>query len=119
MITPASGYRIASVLVDGVSVGAVDTYNFTNVQAPHTISATFTLDVFTITASAGPNGTISPAGVTTVNRGGSQTYTITPDAGYMVQRVLVNGSYKGGMTSYTFTDVMWNSTISVSFMRIP
>jgi hypothetical protein len=118
-ITPAAGYRIASVLVDGASVGAVDTYNFTHVQAPHTISATFTLDVYTITATAGANGTISPAGVTTVNRGGSQTYTITPNAGYMVQRVLVNGAYKGGVTSYTFTDVTWNSTISVSFMRIP
>ena len=41
-ITPASGYQIGSVLVDGVSQGAISTYTFTNVTEPHTISATFT-----------------------------------------------------------------------------
>jgi hypothetical protein len=61
----------------------VSTYTFSSVAASHTISATFTLDVYTITATAGSNGTISPAGETTVNKGGSQTYTITPNPGYM------------------------------------
>ncbi|MHB8845023.1 MAG: InlB B-repeat-containing protein [Nitrospirota bacterium] len=117
-ITAAAGYRVAGVLVDGASVGAVSTYTFTNVQAPHTISATFTPDVFTITATAGANGTIAPAGATTLNRGGSQTYTITPAAGYKVRRVVVDGAYKGGMTSYTFTDVMANHAIDVSFMPL-
>jgi hypothetical protein len=117
-ITPVAGYRVASVLVDGASVEAATGYNFTNVQASHTISATFTPDVFTITATADVHGSISPVGVTTLNRGGSQTYTITPDPGYAVRRVVVDGQYKGGMTSYTFTDTISNHTINVYFMQI-
>ena len=62
-VTPDPGYHIADVLVDGVSVGAVSTsYTFTNVTANHTIAATFAIDTFTITASAGANGSISPSG---------------------------------------------------------
>ena len=61
-ITPAAGYHVADVLVDGVSVGAVTTYTFTNVTADHTIAASFAIDTITITASAGANGSIAPAG---------------------------------------------------------
>ena len=46
-------------------------YTFTNVTADHTIAATFAIDTFTITASAGANGSISPSGVQTVNYGAS------------------------------------------------
>ena len=90
-ITPDLGYHVADVLVDGVSVGAVTTYDFTNVTADHTISATFAIDTFTITASSGANGSVTPAGDTTVNYGGSQSYAITPDLGYHVADVLVDG----------------------------
>lgn len=117
-ITAAQSYRVAGVLVDGASAGAVSTYTFTNVQAPHTISASFTPDVFTITATAGSGGSISPAGTTTLARGAGKTYTITPDQGFKVRRVVVDGAYKGGMTTYTFTDVMANHSIDVSFMPL-
>ena len=70
---------MADVLVDGVSVGAVTSYTFTNVTANHTIAASFAIDTYTITASAGANGTISPSGHVTVNYGANQTFTITPD----------------------------------------
>ena len=53
---------MADVLVDGVSVGAVTSYTFTDVTADHTIEATFAINTYTITASAGANGTISPTG---------------------------------------------------------
>ncbi len=59
-ITPASCYQIADVLVDGVSVGAVTSYTFTNVQTAHTIAASFVQTTYTITASAGVGGSISP-----------------------------------------------------------
>ena len=52
-ITPDARYHVADVLVDGVSVGAVTSYTFTNVTANHTIAATFAIDTYTITASAG------------------------------------------------------------------
>ena len=76
-ITPDACYSIVDVLVDNVSQGPITTYTFTDVQAPHTISASFVINTFTITATAGSNGSISPAGVTTVNCGSGQSYTIT------------------------------------------
>src|SRR5437899_3108174 len=65
-------YNVADVLVDGVSVGAVTSYTFNSVAANQTIDASFTIDTYTITASAGANGAIAPPGVTTINYGGSQ-----------------------------------------------
>ena len=55
-ITADACYAIADVLVDGVSVGAVGTYTFTNVTMNHTISATFVQTTYTITATSGANG---------------------------------------------------------------
>ena len=114
-ITPSTGYHVADVLVDGVSVGAVTSYTFTNVTANHTIAASFAINTYTITASAGANGTISPAGAVTVNYGADQTFTITPSTGYHVADVLVDGVSVGAVTSYTFTNVTANHTIAASF----
>ena len=55
-ITPDANYHVADVLVDAASVGAVTSYTFTNVTANHTIAASFAIDTYTITASAGSNG---------------------------------------------------------------
>ena len=114
-ITPSTGYHVADVIVDGSSVGSVTSYTFTNVTSDHTISATFAVNTYTITASAGANGSISPSGVVGVNYGVSQTFTITPNAGYHVADVLVDGSSVGAVTSYTFTNVTSNHTISATF----
>ncbi|HWR73107.1 MAG TPA: fibronectin type III domain-containing protein, partial [Nitrospirota bacterium] len=183
-ITPNAGYMLSSVLVDGVSVGAVSIYTFTNVTTNHTISASFaaisygltvtktgsgtgtvsstpagiscgstcsatyaggtivtltaspdasstfggwtgtctgigacsvtlnaaktvsavfTLKTYTITATAGSGGTIAPAGALTVNHGSNGTFTITPNAGYMLSNVLVDGVSAGAVNTYTFT----------------
>jgi len=114
-ITANAGYRVADVLVDGVSVGAPGSYTFSNVQTDHTISVTFTLDVYTVAAAAEVNGSITPSGVTTVNKGDSLTYTITPNAGYEVQNVVVDGATKGAITSYTFANIAANHTINAYF----
>ena len=68
----------------------------------------------TITASAGANGSISPSGSVTVNHGSNRTFTISADANYHVQDVLVNGVSVGAVTSYTFTNVTQNHTIQAS-----
>jgi len=115
-ITPNAGYHVADVLVDGSSVGAVTSYIFTNVTADHTISATFAINTYTIEASAGANGSISPSGAVGVNYGSNQTFTITPNAGYHVADVLVDGISVGAVTSYTFTNVTSKHTISVTFV---
>jgi hypothetical protein len=115
-ITPASGYHVAGVTVDGTSVGAVTSYTFSNVTANHTIAATFAIDTFTMTASAGSNGSISPNGIASVNRGTSQTYTMTPASGYHVAGVTVDGTSVGAVTSYTFSNVTANHTIAATFV---
>jgi hypothetical protein len=70
---------------------------------------------FTITASAGSGGTISPSGSVQIACGGSQTFTITPSSGYQVNSILVDGTNMGALTTYTFSNVTANHTISASF----
>jgi len=70
---------------------------------------------YTITASAGPNGSISPSGSVTVNQGSNKSFTITPDTGYSINDVLVDGSSVGAVSSYTFTNITQNHTISATF----
>jgi len=117
-IIPAPGYRVADLLVDGASVDSLTSYTFYNVRAVHTISASFTLDVYTITASVTNwdysftvYGNIAPSGMITVNRGDSRTFTITPDVGYMVYSVVVDGVQEGGITSYTISNISANHSI--------
>ncbi len=118
-MTPTAGYRVQSVLVDGASVGSSSIYNFTNVTADHTISVSFEPDVFTISAIAYAGGSITPAGDTAVARGGSQTYTITPDPGYIVKYVVLDSTSLGAVTSYTVTNVKTNHTIKAYFKVAP
>jgi hypothetical protein len=113
-ITPAAGYRVEKVIVDGVTVGYGTTYTFTNVQANHNITATFVADGFTITAYAGSYGSISP-GTSPVSKGGSITFTITPNAGRSILKVLVDGVNQGAISEYTFTNVQNNRTIKAYF----
>jgi len=114
-IIPDTGYEVADVLVDSVSVGAVTSYTFESVAADATISATFALQTFTITATAGDNGSIEPSGEVVVDYGTDKTFTITADTGYEVADVLVNGTSAGKVTSYTFESVAADATISATF----
>ncbi len=181
------GYYIVNVLVDGVSVGEVASFNFVNVAANHSLTATFapieyTLAVsmigdgstvltpnqatyhygdqveltaipasgwrfsvwsgdltgslnpstividgnkavtaafvnnqYTISASASSRGSISPSGITIVDYGGSQAFTITPNEGYHIVNVLINGTNIGPVSSYVISGVTGDTTISASF----
>ena len=68
-----------------------------------------------ITASAGTGGSISPSGVTTICDGSDQTYTITADPCYSITDVIVDGVSQGPISTYTFTGVTTDHTISASF----
>ena len=114
-ITPDAGYSIADVTVDGASVGTVATYTFLPLTAAHTIGATFVANTYTITATAGNGGTITPAGATTVAYNADRTYTIAANTGYHVSDVFVDGVSVGAVTSYTFTGVTANHTIYAAF----
>ena len=115
-ITPAAGYDISDVKVDGKSIGAVSTYTFSAVTASHTISASFVEKAYTITASAGAGGSISPSGSKSVAYGGCQKYTVTPNTGYEIADVKVDGKSIGKVTSYTFSNVTSAHTITASFV---
>jgi len=70
---------------------------------------------YTIDASAGVGGTVNPAGLTPVPAGGEQTFTFTPDPGFVVADVTVDGASVGAVDSYTFNEVTGNHTLLVSF----
>lgn len=72
---------------------------------------------YTITASAGANGSISPSGAVSVEEGGSKTFTISPSSGYVIDTLKVDGMEVTATTSYTFSDVNANHTIEVTFKQ--
>jgi type IV pilus assembly protein PilY1 len=118
-ITPDACYSVQDVLVDGVSVGAVTSYVFNNVTSDRTISASFTpTAAYTITASAGANGSIGPSGAVSVSCGSDQSFSITPDAGYAVLDVQIDGVSWGPLPSHTFSNVTQNHSINATFSVI-
>jgi len=117
-ITPDTGYKIKDVKVDGASVGAVTTYTFENVTSDHTIEAIFEPITYLITASAGIDGSVSPSGTVTLNYGDSKTFTITPNTGYIIKDVKVDGVSVGAVTTYTFENVTSSHIIEAMFEPI-
>ena len=72
---------------------------------------------YTIKATAGPGGSISPSGSISVREGRDQTFTITPDKGYAVANVKIDGKRIGAVKSYTFENVRRTHTIEVIFVK--
>ena len=72
---------------------------------------------YTIAATAGEGGSITPNGDVSVKEGASQTFAVAADNGYEIADVLVDGSSVGAVESYTFSDVKANHTISASFSK--
>ena len=130
-ITADPGYRILSVVVDNADATAalvedngVYTYTFFDVAADHTITATFVSEsavTYTITATAGDNGTITPSGAVSVEEGADQPFEITPNANYEIDVLTVDSNeitlteeQREGFT-YTFPNVIAGHTINVTF----
>ena len=114
-ITPEMGYQIGQLTVDGGVVAPTASYIFTNVRSGHSISANFVPNTYTITASAGDNGSISPVGPLSVEHGSNQTFTIVAAPGYSIADVLIDGDSMDAVTSYSFTNIVANHSISASF----
>ena len=72
---------------------------------------------YTIKTTAGAGGSISPTGSVSVREGRDQTFTITPDKGYAVSNVKIDGKSIGAVKSYTFENVSRTHTIEVIFMK--
>jgi hypothetical protein len=114
-ITPSPGYSIANVVVDGVSKGAPTVWGFLNITGPHTIAATFAPN-YTITASSGPGGSISPSGSVSVTAGTNKTFYFSQNTGYRINDVQVDGVSQGAVSFYTFSNISGPHTISVSYV---
>ncbi len=121
-ITPANGYKIEQVLIDGVENQAAalnGSYTFNNVTQEHTIAATFTKLTFSITATATQNGTLNPEGTAIVEYDAhSATYVFFANDGYRIQYVFIDGvnnlqAVQNGM--FRFLNVTTNHTIHVVF----
>ena len=116
----SSAYVIDKIYVDGISLGPIPSYTFEDVTCNHTISALFMKEdqqTFTITAVAGPEGSITPEGVHTVSWKEDMTFTITADSGYAVSHVFVDGVDQGSLSTYTFNDIIANHEINALFVR--
>jgi hypothetical protein len=144
LLFPASGYKIASLQVDGNDVVECDeeidfcwipsSYTFSNVTAPHTIAATFAsalspATTYQIMASPGSKdgagGYISPAGEVSVKAGQNRTFAVIPAVGNKIASLTVDGSPVEDCdleldicwvpNSYTFSNVTAPHTIAASF----
>lgn len=119
----ASGktYTFSGPLVTGIrgarvvgQVRTTDTSYHWIVKEVQVVGNSGSVPSYTITASAGANGSINPASAT-VLQGASQSFSITPSSGYIVESVTVDGASVGAMSSYTFSNVQSNHLISTTF----
>ncbi len=115
IITPNTGYSIADVVVNGISVGKVNSYQFPPVSSNGFINAKFSLTMFNITATSGPYGNITPSGIVQAGYGTNQTFSFTPYTGYSVDKVFVDNGIVPSASNYTFVNVNSDHSVSVAF----
>jgi hypothetical protein len=114
-VTPNTGYKVSSV--GGTCGGTLSgsTYTTKAITANCTVMAAFVLQTYTVTASAGTGGTISPSGTATVNYGATKAFTLTPNTGYKVSSV--GGTCGGTLSGNTYTTkaITANCAVTVAF----
>jgi hypothetical protein len=126
-IIPATGYHLATLTDNGINVtsGVIgNSYTITNVTGPHTVVATFAINIYSVTASiiAG-NGSITPANAS-VPYGGTVTLTIIPGNGYTLSGLTDNGAAvtatenPPGTFKYTITNVSADHAVRVTFSQL-
>jgi len=120
MIVPEVGYEIVSVTAGNAVVpvtynNGIGTFILDPVHGDITLTATTSIKKFEITVTQGENGTIAPGTQTNVEYGSNKTFTITPNDFYVIADVIVDGSSRGALSSYTFYNVTGNHTITAVF----
>jgi hypothetical protein len=115
------GYMVDKWYVDGnvVQTGG-NTYTINNVTIDYTVSVTFSRLPYTITASAGANGSIEPSGATVVYYGDNIVFTAAANPGYMVDKWYMNGNVvQTGGNTCTLSNITADYTVYVTFSRLP
>jgi hypothetical protein len=117
-ITPNTGYKVADVIVDGVSQGAITSYTFSAVSTNHTISATFSLITYQVKTEIGNgvgHGTINPTSQV-VNSGSKTSFTVIPDSGYTATVTGCGGTLSG--QTFTTGVITGDCTITANFIGL-
>ena len=120
-ISPDDDYMLVDLLVDGESVTVEYLYTFLEVSDDHTIVAVFeALPVYNIVASVagGVGGTITPSGNVPVKAGEDRMFEFSPNDGYALSGVKVDGGSVETGFEYIFLEVNANHTIVVSFTAL-
>ena len=116
-ITPDTGYHIASITANGASVSVTSpsgqSYQFSAVSADGSLTATFAINTYVVTVNVDPDGSSNIASQT-VNWNTQLNFVFTPDAGYSLSNVAVNGTSIDAVTSLSIT-VTGDTTVDVSF----
>ena len=114
--TPDPGYHLNIATVDGLGFGNQNSYTFSAVTTDHTISFSFAIDTFSVVATTGAGGTIDCSNEgNPVNYGSSVVCAITPDANKRIAGLWADGLRKVITTTYSFSSVNTNHTISIAF----
>jgi hypothetical protein len=120
--TSSTGYGVDTWYVDGnVAQTVGNTYTLTNITTVHTVYVTFrALPSYTITAAAGDNGSIEPAGEVVTYQGDNKLFTATGSTGYGVETWYVDGNVaQTGGNTYTLTNITTVHTVYVTFLALP
>lgn len=121
--TPNSGYVVSQWLVNGtLTQSGGSSYTVVNVTANRTVQVTFAAappTAYTVTPSAGANGTITPSSPRTVSSGSSVSFTAASQSGYAVSQWLDNGAIaQTGGSAYTASNVTFDRTVQVYFRAL-
>ncbi len=123
MLTLNEGYALVSVEVDGKPYGASNEFTVEDITADVSIEITVAHEAsrtFTVTASATSGGSISPSGTISVIEGRDLTFTISPNSGYRLSSLEVDGKSVGtGIGSYTLKSIVADHTVRAVFSPTP
>jgi len=111
-------YYIYNVTVDGNALGQINEYTFLDVRSSHHIYVSFKKYSYSINASANYGGKIEPSGVLTADCASNHIFKITPDSGFSVYDVLINGTSIGPASTYTVNNLSEDLSITANFAAI-
>ncbi|MEW6570083.1 MAG: LamG-like jellyroll fold domain-containing protein, partial [Nitrospirota bacterium] len=117
-ITANVGYHLQNLIDNTVDVTDLVTgneYTIANVNFDHAVEATFAINTYTVTPSAGANGSISPSAAQTVSHGSTTSFTVTPNAGYQTVSVTGCGGTWAGTNPYITGSVTADCTVTATF----
>jgi hypothetical protein len=116
--TPDAGYAVDKwYLFNAEAQEGGTTYTVSDVQADQRIHVTFKKAEYTITATAGPNGSIRPT-LSIISPGGDEQYIAIPNIGYKVDKWYLDGNVeKAGGTTFALSDIYTDHTVHVTFRQ--